>query len=191
MKDVSCIVCFEMIPKERLKCLPNTTKCVKCSDETKFSAVHVIHHKTGNEVQIVKNPETAAEFQRLSARAGFGTLRGMKAGKTSSEKPKIITQTKTVTRTFAKPSMENIERYGAKAFEIAEADGSGKSIRFIKELVTSRAITQLEGIRLQSMVLTVFNTSIDTNDVKPKSTFKNDDTKISEEIEYAFRNWKI
>jgi hypothetical protein len=40
----------------------------------------VINHKTGNEVQIVKDPEVAQEFMAKSARVGFGTLRGISGG---------------------------------------------------------------------------------------------------------------
>lgn len=54
--------------------------CTECSAEPKWSAVPVINHKTGNEVQIVKDPEDAAEFLHKSARVGFGTMRGMSSG---------------------------------------------------------------------------------------------------------------
>ena len=75
-----CNVCFGPIPEGRLKVLPSTTTCVTCSTESKWSGVHVIHHKTGNEVEVIKNPQTAAEFHKLSTRAGFGTTRGLKPG---------------------------------------------------------------------------------------------------------------
>lgn len=53
------------------------TTCLKCSEEEKWSIVPVIHHKTGNEFQVVKDPEVAAEFMAKSQRSGFGTLKGM------------------------------------------------------------------------------------------------------------------
>jgi hypothetical protein len=40
----------------------------------------VINHKTGNEVQIVKDPAAVAEFMAKSSRVGFGTLRGVSGG---------------------------------------------------------------------------------------------------------------
>jgi hypothetical protein len=53
------------------------SNCVKCSTEEKWSGVQVVHHKTGNEIQVVKDPEVAAEFVAKSTRSGFGALKGM------------------------------------------------------------------------------------------------------------------
>lgn len=64
--------------------------CINCSNEPKWSAVPIINHKTGNEIQIIKDPEVAAEFIAKTARVGFGTMRGISGG----YKPKVFTQTK-------------------------------------------------------------------------------------------------
>jgi hypothetical protein len=67
--------CGQQIPARRIEMGYRT--CVKCSTEDRWSAVPVINHKTGNEIQIVKDREVAEEFMRKSARVGFGTMRGM------------------------------------------------------------------------------------------------------------------
>jgi|688.fasta_scaffold617285_1 hypothetical protein len=70
-----CNKCKTAFPTERYDIGYRT--CIECSEEPKWSAVPVINHKTGNEIQIVKDPEDAAEFLHKSARVGFGTMRGM------------------------------------------------------------------------------------------------------------------
>jgi hypothetical protein len=70
-----CNKCKTTFPTERYDIGYRT--CIECSEEPKWSAVPVINHKTGNEIQIVKDPEDAAEFLHKSARVGFGTMRGM------------------------------------------------------------------------------------------------------------------
>lgn len=70
-----CKKCRTSFPAQRYELGYST--CVDCSAEPKWSAVPIINHKTGNEVQIVKDPEDAAEFFAKSARVGFGTMRGM------------------------------------------------------------------------------------------------------------------
>jgi hypothetical protein len=67
--------CGNTIPQRRLDM--GYTVCVDCSTEVAWSAIQVVHHKTGNEIQIVKDPEVAAEFHAKSQRTGFGTLKGM------------------------------------------------------------------------------------------------------------------
>lgn len=74
-KDMKCKTCFELMNPKRLEL--GYRICISCSVEPKWSSVPVINHKTGNEIQIVKDPEVAAEFLAKSARKGFGTLKGM------------------------------------------------------------------------------------------------------------------
>lgn len=70
-----CKKCKTRFPNQRYDL--GYLTCVECSEEPKWSAVPIINHKTGNEIQIVKDPEDAAEFLHKSARVGFGTMRGM------------------------------------------------------------------------------------------------------------------
>ena len=71
----NCKSCGNPMPDKRKEM--GYSVCVSCSTESKWSAVPVVHHKTGNEFQVVKDPEVAAEFVAKSSRCGFGTLRGM------------------------------------------------------------------------------------------------------------------
>jgi hypothetical protein len=65
-----CVVCKELIPDKRLKILPTTTTCVLHSNAYKYSGRMVIHHKTGNEIEIYKDPKLAKEMFRLDSTKG-------------------------------------------------------------------------------------------------------------------------
>lgn len=65
------------------------TFCVECSPVQKASGHLVVHHKTGNEYQIIKDPETAAKMASMSSRNGFGSNRRAVA-KDTKEIKKII-----------------------------------------------------------------------------------------------------
>jgi hypothetical protein len=71
----SCKTCGQTLHPQRIQL--GYQVCVSCSTEAKWSGVPIVNHKTGNEIQIVKDPEVAADFLAKSARIGFGTLRGM------------------------------------------------------------------------------------------------------------------
>jgi hypothetical protein len=69
-----CKKCGNDMPTKRAQL--GYENCVQCSSEPKWSGVPIIHHKTGNEIQIVKDPRDAAEFMAKSAR-GFGAAHGV------------------------------------------------------------------------------------------------------------------
>ena len=67
--------CNKIIPKARIE-LGNRT-CVDCSDVQPYGCVQVTYHKTGNTIQITSQ-EVADKLRRLSARSGYGIMRGIK-----------------------------------------------------------------------------------------------------------------
>ena len=116
-----CEVCDITIPEGRLKVIPFTTTCVSCSTEEKWSGGHVIHHKTGNEVCVIKDINVAKEFHKMSMRAGFGTMRGMKPGVSGGTKSKGLT----VGVTF-QADTATFEEMGTKAMDMYELFGIDK-----------------------------------------------------------------
>ncbi len=75
----NCVKCGEIIPEGRLKALPNVKTCVSCVSTKKYGVVSVINHKTGNEAQIVKDPELAEKINKASKRTNYGVSVGMKS----------------------------------------------------------------------------------------------------------------
>lgn len=102
--------CGNKIPELRVK--KGYKTCVTCSTESKWSGVQVVHHKTGNETQIIKDPEVAADFIAKSARSGYGTLKGVtgsqKKAKTYTRESKKVEPVifKPVDRVIARKKVE-------------------------------------------------------------------------------------
>lgn len=65
-----CKVCNEQIPQGRLKAVPGTNTCTAHSNTFRYMGRMIIHHKTGNEIEIYKDPETAKEMFRLDSTKG-------------------------------------------------------------------------------------------------------------------------
>ena len=66
-----CIACGCEIPEARLEALPNTDRCVKCSNATPFKGYMVFAHKTAPELVCVpiNNPEAIRIADRADARS--------------------------------------------------------------------------------------------------------------------------
>jgi len=147
--------CSTRIPEPRLKLGYKT--CVSCSTEARWSGVPVINHKTGNEIQIVKDPEVAAEFLAKSARVGFGTLRGMT---TSYRKPtNIVSKIKEIP---VKPAPSTIvsrtilpnefETVGTEVMNILETEGTEAAYNHIQVSLQNRRIFGIHANQLRSII---------------------------------------
>ena len=146
---MNCKSCGNTIPCKRLEIMPGCTTCVNCSIESKFSGVPVINHKTGNEVQVVKDPEVAKEFLKKSSRAGYGTMRGISSGNTALAKKKVRGLVGT---TAAVPGKENFERYGKIAMQEFESFGIVRCTKLVQTAVSNRNITQLQGEKILQLI---------------------------------------
>jgi hypothetical protein len=65
-----CSVCNELIPEGRLKVLPGARTCIAHSNTSRYSGRMIIHHKTGNELEVIKDPTLAREIFRLDQTKG-------------------------------------------------------------------------------------------------------------------------
>lgn len=67
---INCVVCGESIPELRLKALPHTKTCVKCSNTNRVAGFPVITGKNSySELQLV-NQELAQELYAKQDRKG-------------------------------------------------------------------------------------------------------------------------
>ena len=66
-----CVACKCEIPEERLEALPNTDRCVKCSNAKPFKGYMAFAHKTAPEMVCVSmnNPEAIRIADRANARS--------------------------------------------------------------------------------------------------------------------------
>lgn len=151
-----CINCNEVIPKQRLLALPTSNYCIQCSNVDKVSAIPVIHHKTGNEIQIIADKSVADEFHRLSSRVGFGTLRGLKAGKSGGTEHKV--KTKQVSHIIVqKDDEESMNKVGEKAMYYLDLLGYERAKRYVEDNVTSRYISKVQGSRILNILRSIQN----------------------------------
>lgn len=61
----TCINCGLPIPEERLKLLPKTQVCVKCSGQKRYIGYPVFAHKTAPEV-VFTDPDNQESFRQLN-----------------------------------------------------------------------------------------------------------------------------
>jgi hypothetical protein len=171
-----------------MKVLPNTKTCVNCSTEEKWSGVPVIYHKTGNTIEIVKNSETAEQFRKLSSRAGFGTLRGMK-GKQSKPIKTVKNDSNVVGTTALLCNEKILHEVGEQAMRALDIYGIEKSKKIIADAIETRLINKMQGEKILNLIELTSNLA---QPEKRKKTNKVVDAlpETSEDIKYIFRNWK-
>jgi hypothetical protein len=116
--------CGDEIPEKRLQL--GYITCVRCSTTEKFSGNLVVHHKTGNEYEVIRNPETAREVRRMT-RAGFGARRkGGKFTETVIVKKRTVKSVQPTSaaivlqKTPPDSSKWKDEEWGTKIVEVAE-----------------------------------------------------------------------
>lgn len=111
--------------------------CLECSVEPKWSGVPVINHKTGNEIQIVKDPEVAAEFLAKSARVGFGTLRGVSSSyrartNSTAVQAKVVKSKPLVDRIVEKRKLPHeFEKVGVEVMVKLESESADAALKYI------------------------------------------------------------
>ena len=131
--------------------------CTACSSETKWSSVPVINHKTGNEIQIVKDPEVAAEFLAKSARTGFGTLKGLSSGyrKRSASETKIeaLPDKPVVDRELSRrPAPNDFEAVGSEVMSLIESNKIDEVYILIDEALQAKRIYKVHAAQLLQIV---------------------------------------
>jgi hypothetical protein len=190
---MKCVTCNTQIPEARIRVLPNVRTCVNCSTESRWSAVPIIHHKTGNTIEVVKDPEVAKEFHRLSSRAGYGSMRGMRAGSSADSK---------ISGGFGSTAFVGdrtaFERVGERALDMYELLGRERAERIVNDAVRSRIISDGQGVKIMKLI-DHLNTP-EPVEAKPAPKPKYNpyskyeprvpNPEVSEDIQYIFRNWK-
>jgi hypothetical protein len=175
---MNCTKCSKSISQQRLKALPNTNVCVNCSTVEAVGCVDICYHKTGNTIQVM-DKESAAKINKLSQRAGYGIMRGLRGGSTPKSKTKIMGNSGRVMRM---PTREDFEAAGKRVMTIMDSKGKDSAIKYIDEVLESRMISGSHHRQLKEIVNTFMPDPVVEYSVK--------ETVIDEEIQFAFRNWK-
>ena len=139
--------CGSTIPQARIDL--GYSKCVDCSTEDRWSCNPLTFHKTGNSIEIIKDPELAEDVARKAARRNYGVLKGVTGSykKTKSVQPreiKIETPKEYVvvkSRRKPDPSRYEFETVGQEAMAMAD---NGDSL----EIIESYLADQVQKIRI-------------------------------------------
>jgi len=149
--------CGKNIPQPRLNLGYHV--CVDCSTEVAWSAIQVVHHKTGNEIQVVKDPEVAAEFHAKSQRTGFGTLKGMTGSYKRRTAPVITRKPKeepaapppnvVVAR---RPMPLDFEGVGQSVMTALETAGKEQALAIIEQALKDYRLLNRQAVQLREIV---------------------------------------
>ena len=182
-----CTQCQSVIPKARLKALPNTKTCVECSNVERNYVRTIISGKTTySEWEGIKNKDTKEYLQRLDSkgRTGFGSML-YRASKSIPE-PKASEMSKTpkrATRPLPEYSQAKFESVLKEAMDWLDTD-KNYAINKIKKAYKEERISGVQRRRALE-IIEVFKPTPKVVEKKVKQE------PVDDEILHAFRNWKM
>ena len=148
--------CGNLIPAKRVEM--GYRVCVNCSTEQAWSAVHVVYHKTGNTIEVVKDPEVAALATAMSQRTGFGVMKGLTGNHRKSHKkinlhkaakPVEEVRDKIISR---KPIQTDWYAVGEEAVGILETAGIDAAIQHLEAALENKRIIRYDMKRLVPII---------------------------------------
>jgi hypothetical protein len=186
--------CGQEIPAKRLDL--GYKECVKCSKVEVYGCVDVVYHKTGNTIEIMPK-ESVEQYNKMARRTGFGIMSGLRSGK-ASELPKTPISDNPVGRDPFISSGRNFEIIGEKAMLKMESSGLDKALDYIKKSVSNFEINKLEGEKisrvLRETAKIMESSSIQLSKKEKYNPYGKTEPKVkkhvSEETEWAFKNWR-
>ena len=184
---MNCCKCYKPIPAARLKAVPNTKRCVECSDVERNYVRTIISGKTTySEWEVIKNKDTKEYLRQLDSkgRTGFGSML-YRASKNIPE-PKaseLSKTTKRVIRHLPEYTQENFNKVLEEAMEWLDHD-KNYAIQKIEKACQEERISGTQRRR----ALEIFEVFKPTPKVVEK---KVEQEAVDEEILHAFRNWKM
>jgi hypothetical protein len=180
--------CGNDIPKVRISLGYKT--CVKCSTVDSYGCIDIVYHKTGNTVQVV-DKSVSAEYNKKASRAGFGVMRGMKAGSASTlPKTKISNSPVGVDPLLHQSKL--IEEWGEKAMLRYDAYGLDKAIAFVEKTYAEKEIPAAVADKICKIIYNVDSLKQPATEIKRISYPVNTRTLKEEkttDIDWIFRNW--
>ena len=138
--------CGNKIPDVRIKAGYKT--CVECSKEEKWGCSHVIYHKTGNTIEVIKDKELCEQINAMAQRTSFGVCRGM----TGNFKKKAIDNPVTRKKRDIRPKL-SFNEVGEKTMEIFESNGINEARKFLDECIKNSTISSYQSKKIESILL--------------------------------------
>lgn len=179
MDTMKCKGCGDKIPEGRLKALPNTVHCSGCSQEQAVGCVDIVYHKTGNTIQVMPK-EQADAVNKVAKRSTFGTLASMKGASGGGEKKGRYEHQVPIIR---KSTQEDFELAGEKMMNWVELGDRDRALAEINDCLRSRLITPAQSRQLGELLQQLMPAP-----KQPVQPIRDD--RVSEETQWAFKNWK-
>ena len=169
MNKPICKECNKTYPKKRKDM--GYKVCVDCSTEKGWSCSALTFHKTGNSIEIIKDPEVAYNINQMASRKSFGVMSGI-TGRyrrynpnqgTQPKRSKVIDQTGLIyehkhERKGTRPGITiNFDKQGETAFNILERDGFEEAIEWVKEEYKKLRLYPHDFVKLIGMLKTIKN----------------------------------
>ena len=178
---MKCKHCQTVIPKARLKILPNTKECVECSSTDRNYVRTIISGKTTySEVEVIKNKDTKDYLKRLDSkgRQGFGSML-YRASRIESNTPSA--SLKTNIRKLPEYSEEEYKNILKEAIDWIDHDKT-YALKIIDKAFNSERISGINYRHAKEI--------IETLKPSPQKEVKIKHEVIDEEILQAFKNWR-
>ncbi len=157
---VRCKTCGENYPQERRDM--GYTVCVSCSTEPGWSCSALTFHKTGNSIEIIKDPEVAYNINQMAKRKNFGVMSGI-TGRyrryqedTGANQKRQSVEDRTGMVTYGKVhsvkglhgNTVDLDKQGAEALRILDEDGISASMDWIKTEYKELRLSQKDFVKI-------------------------------------------
>lgn len=143
--------CGNEIPEVRVKLGYKT--CVECSKEDKWGCSHLIFHKTGNTIEIIKDKELCEQINMMAERPAFGVSRGVKGNIRKPHAPKNPSPRK-IRKEEPKLSLEEV---GKQAMHLNDKKGPNSATIFLDECLKKKFISNYQYKRIQEIIFAINN----------------------------------
>ena len=183
---MNCCKCNEPIPKARIKALPSTRECVKCSSVERNYVRTIISGKTTySEVEVIKNKDTKEYLKGLDSkgRQGFGSMLYRASKNDPSPKASSLSLKTRVSRKMPEYSQANFEKVLEEAMDFLDHD-KNFAIKKIEKACAEEIISGSQ----RRQALEIFETFKPTP-VQQIESVKSEP--VDDEIMHAFRNWRM
>ena len=187
--------CGKEIPQKRAEL--GYRQCVECSTVEKVGCVDVIYHKTGNTIEITDG-ETAERIRKLSRRNARGLMVGMKpVQKSMAYSPSGKVNGQRLLERAVRPDPVQFERDGEEALGLMEAEGMQSALAWLQKRVQDLWITPVQAGRIRVILEAMRPPEPErpkaANLRGPYSKLGPPEPRqeVSEEIQQAFRSWRL
>ena len=158
MSMLKCYKCQNSIHPSRIKALPNTRECIKCSSVERNMVRAVITGKTTySEIEVIKNKETKEYLNNLigKGRRGFGSMLYRSTGSGSNDAKVKLGNTST--RILRMPTKEDFEKIGKKVMFYNDLEMTDKADHIMQEALNNNHITGMQYRQLKEIIKHIDN----------------------------------